>query len=175
MLTLAATFESSDRARTALAALRARLPAVEHVSLLVPGTRPREVENRVPTEDAEAPGMGAALGGVVGGALGLATASFVLPGVGPIIVAGVLAAGIVGAAGGSAVGDRLEDALSQGLPRDELETYKAALARGYSVLVVGVETDEEADVARETLATTGAEAIDPARDWSTTVPHHGAR
>src|SRR6185369_35751 len=120
MLTLAATFTSSDRARTALDGLRARLPGVEHVSLLLPGTRPRDVEQRVPTEDAEAPGMGAAMGGVVGGALGLATASLILPGVGPIIVAGVLAAGIAGAAGGSAVGDKLEDTLSQGLPRDEL-------------------------------------------------------
>jgi hypothetical protein len=175
MLTVAATFESPARARGAVEALRARLPRVEHLSLLLPGTRPREVEQRVPTEDGEAPGMGAAVGGVVGGALGLATASLVLPGVGPIIVAGVLAAGLTGAAGGSVVGDRLEDTLSQGLPRDELEAYKAALARGYTVLVVGVESDDDAAVVREVLAAVGAAGVDPARDVRAGIRYESAR
>jgi hypothetical protein len=168
MITVAATFRSPDTACAAMRALRARRADLEHTSLLVPGMGPREVEARVPTDEGEAPGMGAAVGGVVGGALGLATASLVLPGVGPIVVAGVLAAGLAGAAGGGAAGDRLEDRLTQGLPRDELEAYKAALARDRSVVVVGVETDEDAEEVREILAAAGAERVDPVRrDWRT--------
>jgi hypothetical protein len=174
MVTVAATFRTAERARAAVEALRARLPGLQHLSLLAPGTSSGSVEKRVPTEEGEAPGMGAAVGGVVGAALGLATASVILPGIGPIVVAGMLAAGLAGAAGGSVVGDQLEDNLTRGIPRDELETYKKSLARGCTVVIVGLETDEEAATTRDVLSKAGAE-VDPARDWNTAAGQHAAR
>lgn len=168
METVAATFTTPEAARAALDALQSQYRDIQHVSLLMPGTPAREIEKRVPTEEGEPPGMGAAVGSVVGGAVGLATASLILPGVGPIIVAGMLAAGIVGAAGGGAIGDRVEEQLTQGIPRDELEAYKVALAHGRSVLIIGVESDEDAEAARQSLEAAGAESVDPAReDWLT--------
>ena len=101
---------------------------------------------------------------VIGGAVGLSAAAIVLPGVGPLVLAGLLAAGIAGTAGGAAVGDTLEDVLSNGVPRDELPIYQAALRAGRSVVVGSVERDTEAQVVRETFEAAGAESVDAARD-----------
>jgi hypothetical protein len=168
MQTVVAIFGSSGSACEAVAALGRAGIARDRVSVLMPGTPERDVERRVPTDQGEPPGMGAALGGVVGGALGLSTAALVLPGIGPIVVAGLLAAGVAGAAGGAVVGDRVEDRLSNGVPRDEQPIYEAALGRGRSVVVAGVEDDEEAERARAAFRAAGAESVDAARDrWLT--------
>jgi outer membrane lipoprotein SlyB len=164
METVTAIFTSPEGARRAAERLRAAGVPAEHIICLWPGTSGREVERKVPTEDAEQPGLGAAVGGAVGGAVGLATASLVLPGVGPIVVAGLLAAGIAGATAGGVIGDNVEEALTRGLPRDELPLYKAALRRGKSVVVITAADDDEAERARSTLRAANAESVDAARD-----------
>src|SRR5437867_3993661 len=81
---------------------------------------------KIPLSDTEQPGMGEAVGGVVGGALGAAggfgagaaLASFLLPGVGPILAGGLFGAGLGGlggAAGGAAAGEAFEEKIA-GLP-----------------------------------------------------------
>jgi hypothetical protein len=81
------------------------------ISALSPGT-PEAAVRRVPTTDAEQPGIGGAIGSVVGGAAGtaggLAVASLALPGVGPVIAAGAIALGLVGALAGGALGGQLD-------------------------------------------------------------------
>src|SRR5205814_6708630 len=139
MQSVVGIFASSGTACSAVDALaRAGLPR-ERIGLLMPGTPPREVERRVPADDAESPGMGAAVGGVIGGAVGLSAAAIVLPGVGPLVLAGLLAAGVAGTAGGAALGDSLEDVLSGGVPHDELRVYEEALRRGRSIVVALVD------------------------------------
>jgi hypothetical protein len=151
----------------------AHLPG-ERITVLMPGASTAEVERAVPTSEGEAPGTGSAIGGVVGGAAGAATgfgaaalASVLLPGVGTIGVLGTAAAavlGLTGVAAGVAAGDRLEDALSDGLPRDELFVYEDALRDGRSVVVALVADDDEAGRARRVLEDAGAESVDAARD-----------
>jgi hypothetical protein len=153
-------FGSPQQAAEAFTRLRALGVAADHVSLLTPGTPPTEVERRTPTEPGEKPGMGAALGSVVGGAVGLSTAALVLPGVGPIVVAGMLAAGIAGAAGGGVVGDRIEENLAHGIPREELMDYEPRLREGKSLVIVVPDTDDEARAARQVLETYGAREIE---------------
>jgi len=122
----------------------------------------------VPADDGESPGMGAAVGGVIGGAVGLSAAAIVLPGVGPLVLAGLLAAGLAGTAGGAVLGDSLEDVLSGGVPHDELRVYEDALRRGRSVVVALIDGDPEADRMRDVLRAAGAETVDAARrNWST--------
>jgi hypothetical protein len=168
MQSVVGIFTSSGTACGAVDALaRAGLPR-ERIGLLMPGTPPREVERRVPAEDAESPGMGAAVGGVIGGAVGLSAAAIVLPGVGPLVLAGLLAAGVAGTAGGAVLGDSLEDVLSGGVPHDELRVYEQALRRGRSIVVALIDGDGEAERAREALRAAGAETVDAARrDWRT--------
>lgn len=146
----------------------------DQINLLSPAEGADGIE-QVPTSDTEQKGMGTALGGVVGGAigaaggmsLGAAAASLFVPGVGPILAAGILAGTILGAGGavgGAAAGKALEEATSDGLPRDELFVYEDALRRGRTVLMVLAENDEEASQARQLVSDTCAESIDAARE-----------
>ena len=53
---------------------------------------------------------------------------------------------------GAVAGSALEEALSNGLPKDELYVYKDALRRGRTVLVVLIEDTDQATTARAVLA-----------------------
>src|SRR5207248_2154446 len=72
----------------------------DRITLLSPGTDTR----RVPTEEGERPGTGAAIGGVVGAATGAAVGfplgaaiTMMIPGIGPIIASGIIGALLFGA------------------------------------------------------------------------------
>jgi len=166
MEAIAGVFSNSQAAERAILALRERGLNGSRTTLLCPGTTEGEAARKVPTSETESQGMGGAVASVVGGALGLATASLILPGVGPIMVAGMLAAGAAGAAGGHAVGETIERKLGNGLPRDELDVYADALRRGRAVVVAGGDTQTEVDQIRETFERAGAESVDSAKeDW----------
>jgi hypothetical protein len=151
MEAIAGVFASAHAAERAILALRERGLNGSRTTLLCPGTSEVEAAREVPTDGTESPGMGGAVASVVGGALGLATASLVLPGVGPITVAGMLAAGAAGAASGHAVGETIERKLGTVLPRDELEVYADALRRGRAVVVAGGDTTNEVERIRATF------------------------
>lgn len=172
MRTITGIFASRDTAAHGLRQLRAVDVHDDRINVLAPGASERQIAD-VPIDAGEAPGMGAALGGVVGGAVGLAAgmplgaavASLVIPGVGPIIAAGLLGAAVFGA-GGAAVGSALEDSLTEGLPRDDLFVYEDALRRGRTVVFVQTEDEREAEAVRTALEGAGAESIDAARqEW----------
>jgi hypothetical protein len=58
----------------------------------------------------------------------------------------------------------MEDAMSHGLPKDELFVYQDALRKGRTVLFVLTEDDTQAEAARTALVAAGAESLDAARD-----------
>jgi hypothetical protein len=89
-------FANNSHAQDAVESLREK--GIAQVTLLMPGEPKQEIEGAVPTEDMEQPGIGPAIGGVIGGAVGIAggmelgavAASFIIPGVGPVMAAGFL-------------------------------------------------------------------------------------
>jgi hypothetical protein len=175
MRTVAGIFKSRSGAESAAQNLRSAGIPDERISLLAPGTTAEELDAAVPTTETEQPGMGKAIGGTVGGALGVAggmhigaaAASLFVPGVGPVIAAGLIGAallGIGGAATGVAAGGAVEDAVAEGLPHDELYVYEDALRQGRTVLIVVAEDDAQGEAAQNILAQSGAESIDAARD-----------
>lgn len=175
MITVAGIFSSYVNASRAVENLRSAGIPEDRITLLSPGTQMDELEREVPTTETEQPGMGKAIGGAVGGALGVAgglhmgaaAASLFVPGVGPILAAGIAGAallGLGGAATGIFAGDKIEDAMGEGMPQDELYVYEDALRRGHSVVVAFAEDDEQKEAARSVLATSGAESLDAARD-----------
>ncbi|HEX8137691.1 MAG TPA: hypothetical protein VF544_08885 [Pyrinomonadaceae bacterium] len=175
MNTVAGIFQARAQAESAARHLQSTGITDEQISLLAPGASAQELDAAVPTTDTEQPGMGAAVGGTVGGALGVAggmqigaaAASLFVPGVGPVIAAGLIGAalfGIGGASVGAATGDAVEDSLDEGLPQDELYVYEDALRQGRTVLLVQAQDDEQAEAARNILAQAGAESIDAARE-----------
>jgi hypothetical protein len=174
MSTVAGIFNSPAEAERAVEGLRSTDIDAERVSLLTPGTGQAMLED-VPTSETEQPGMGPALGGAVGGALGIAgglhlgaaAASLLVPGVGPILAAGLIGAALLGAGGaatGAVVGGSLEDSLAKGLPHDELFVYEDALRRGRTVVLVEADDEAQAATVRGVLAQAGAESVDAARE-----------
>ena len=175
MTTVTGIFNTRIDAERAIENLRSANVSEERINLLTPGESTEEIEQAVPTTETEQPGMGAALGGTIGGALGVAggmhlgatIASHFIPGVGPVLAAGLLGAALIGAGGagvGIAAGNALEEGLAKGLPHDELYLYEDALRRGRSVVIVFADDDAKADTARGIIAGAGAEGIDAARE-----------
>jgi hypothetical protein len=175
MRTVAGIFKSREQAESAAEHLRSIGITGERISFIAPGTSAEELDAAVPTSDTEQPGMGKAIGGWAGGALGVAggmhigaaAASLFVPGVGPVIAAGLIGAallGIGGAATGVAAGGAMEDAIAEGLPQDELYVYEDALRQGRAVVIVVAEDDAQGESARNIMAQAGAESIDAARE-----------
>ncbi|HYE92741.1 MAG TPA: hypothetical protein VEA38_17050 [Terriglobales bacterium] len=170
MKTVAGIFASRDAAVHGIQRLRGIGVREDAINVLAPGAADR-LRGNVPTDEAEQPGMGTAIGAVAGGAtgaaiglpVGVAVSSLVIPGIGPIIAAGIIGAALFGA-GGAAIGHSMEDTLSHGLPRDELYLYEEALRRGKAVVFVQAEAEHDADIVRAALEASGAESIDAARD-----------
>jgi hypothetical protein len=124
----------------------------------------------VPTDSAEQPGMGKAIGALLGGGVGITGGSLLIalvPGVGPITALGLLGAAIVGAAGatvGATMGDKIEKSATQGLPEDEIFVYEDALRQGRSVVIGLAENEKSAALMRELMKREGAESVDAARE-----------
>lgn len=174
MSTVAGIFKSRAEAERAVENLRSAGISDDDISFLTPGTTDEELEAAVPTTETEQPGMGTAFGGVVGAALGTAggihigtaLASLFVPGVGPILAAGVLGAALLGAGGaaaGAAAGSALEDNVT-GLPHDELYVYEDALRQGRTVVIVLADDSAQAETVRGVIEQAGAESVDAARE-----------
>ncbi len=174
METAVGIFSTRPEAERAVRALRAGGIPPDHIQLLLPETASIDLAV-VPTDDAEQPGMGKAVGGVVGAAmgasaglgLGAAAASLLIPGVGAVTAIGLAAAALFGAGGaigGAAAGGALEEKTEQGLPKDELNLYEDALAQGRSIVFVLADSEKEGEKARRGLEEAGAETLDAARE-----------
>jgi hypothetical protein len=100
--------------------------------------------------------------------MALAILSTLILGIGPITAIGFAALGFIGLVGGAvagaAAGGALENAMSDGLPKDELFVYEDALRQGRTVLIALTEDAAQAEAARKVLAQAGAESLDAARE-----------
>ncbi len=168
-------FPSRRQAEEAFGELTSVGIATDRIGLLTPGMTERQVETSVRTTDSEEPGMGKTMGatvgaaiGVAGGAsLGAATATLLVPGVGPVVAVGLIGAalfGLGGAAAGAKVGDSLEERLGEGLPHEDLYLYEYALRRGQSAVVVFAEDGAQADRVREIMSRNGSEDLEVLRE-----------
>jgi hypothetical protein len=160
-------FKSRGEAEDVVRELHSLNIPEKEIGFLTPEMSDEELEARAQITDTERPGMGKAMGAAVGGAmgaaggatLGLAAATLAVPGVGPIIAAGVIGAALLGAAGaatGAVAGDAVEEALGEGLPHENLFIYEEALRRGNSVVITFVDDSDKSDHAREIMRRHGS-------------------
>jgi hypothetical protein len=170
MKSVTGVFRSVTDAQQALAELRSVGLPEDRVTLLTPGKHHPDM-GAVPTVAAEQPGMAKAMGALVGGAAGLSGGPLIvaalIPGVGPITAIGLLGGAVLAAAGagvGAVAGGKLENAMTEGLPEDEVFVYEDALRQGRSVLIAMTENEAEAEKFREMLKKQGAESVDAARE-----------
>jgi len=175
MESVVGVFQSADDVRRALELLQEIHIDRNHTTILWPGDE--NAPQRMTAIDNQSTRPGEALGGTVGGALGVAggatlgaaVASLFVPGVGTIVVAGVLAAALLGTGGalvGAAVGDALEHGLVRGIPDDELYLYESALRQGRTVFLVSAEGQHIARKVQEVFRHVGAADLAAVReDW----------
>jgi hypothetical protein len=162
MQTVVGVVQNEERAREVANAIVRRAPQAR-IRILTPRESARDVA-KMPADEAEQPGMGSAIGAVAGGAAGAAVASLLVPPAGAIAILGLAAGALLGGLGGMAAGDKIEDAGSYGLSRDELLVYADVLRRGNSIVVAWVEANDDVRHVREVMADAGVGSIDAARD-----------
>ncbi len=173
METVAGVFRSREVARTAARRLLDSGFPDERIRLLYPDSAEAEVRS-LPTSDTEQPGVGAAIGGVVGAAVGIAggfelgiAATALIPGVGPVVAAGIAGAALLGVGGlaaGAELGSQSDTACTEGIPADEVFFYEDALRQGRSVLIAFPNNAKEKEEAQASMKAVGAESLDAARD-----------
>lgn len=93
------------------------------------------VTDAVGTKDDRGAVTGAVTGGLVGGLLG-AAAALVIPGVGPVVAAGVLATSLGYATAGVAIGGILGAMTGAGLSEDEAQYYEKQFHAGKAIVTV---------------------------------------
>ena len=156
MQSVGGMFASCKDGERAAERLHARGFSADQLNILAPGSHPDM--STIVTDEGERSGVGAAIGGVVGGAAGAAGGMHVIaamaggfiPGVGPVVAAGLLGAALAGATG-AVVGTAMEHAMATGLPKDEWLVYEDALRRGKTVLIALPNDEAQAAAAREVL------------------------
>jgi phage-related tail protein len=130
--------------------------------------------DKVPTTDAEADGMGTAVGALWGGGVGAsaglaggaALASLLVPGVGMIFAIGLGAAAVLGLGGaaiGAKAGEVAEHSLDIGVPRDDVTFYRELLKRGRSLVITNLEDEKTAETAKSIIEQRGGENVNEAR------------
>ena len=164
-------FTSRPAAEAAIEALCGSGISEQRISFLTPNDA---VPATVPTADTEGFGSGRAMGAVVGGAVGLGggfglavmVASALLPSADSLAVAlwSALVLGMGGAVGGFVLGGRIEEATTDGLPKDEMLVYEDALRWGRCVVIGAAKNTSEADAFRRLLCENEAETVDVARN-----------
>jgi hypothetical protein len=170
MKAVTGVFGSKADAERALAQIRSTGLSEDRITLLTPENQKMQ-EAEAPIVAAEQPGMGKAVGAVLGTAAGFSGGPLIvaalLPGVGPITALGLLGGAILAAAGasiGAIAGGKVEDAMTEGLPEDELFVYEDALRKGRSVLIALADDEAAASRLRALLRVEGAETVDAARE-----------
>ena len=173
MRAVAGVFSSREAAHRAAAALAGAGFAHDRITVLYPEASESQVRS-LPASDTEQPGMGSAIGGMLGAALGAASGfelgvamTALIPGVGPVLAAGIAGAAILGTGGligGAELGGAAEQRSTAGIPADEIFFYEDALRQGRSLVVLLAEGDDEAGRARDVLSRERAESIDAARE-----------
>ena len=129
--TVSRLYDSYSQAQRAVEALENAGFTASEVSLIS-----RYRDDNTLADDASGAATGATAGAVAGGTAGLLAALGVIaiPGIGPLVAAGVLATTIAGAAGGGVVGGLLGALTDYGVSEEEAHVYSEGIRRGSSLV-----------------------------------------
>jgi uncharacterized membrane protein len=113
----------------------------------------RQRDNGELVDDASGAATGASVGAVAGAGTGLLTALGVMaiPGLGPLVAAGVLATTLAGAATGAAAGGILGALTDYGVSEEDAHVYSEGVRRGGTLVSVRVDDEARAQMARDIL------------------------
>ena len=136
--TVSKLYDTYSQAQRAVEALEQAGFSSSEVSLIS-----RYRDDNTLADEASGATTGATAGAVVGGGTGLLAALGVIaiPGIGPLVAAGLLATTLVGAAGGSVVGGLIGALTDFGVSEDDAHVYSEAVRRGSSLVTVRTDDD----------------------------------
>ena len=122
------------------------------------------------SQAAEGAATGAMSGGIVGGLIGL-LGSLLIPGVGPIVVGGVLASTLAGAGIGAATGGLIGALMGLGLPEEDARHFDTGIQSGGILVTVnaGTRSREAVEILRSHGADLGPSGIGRYGDFATGV------
>jgi hypothetical protein len=121
---------------------------------------PGKIIDGTATGLAEGAAAGALTGGVIGGLVGLISA-LLIPGVGPLVVGGVLASSLLGMGVGAATGGLIGALVGMGVPEEDAKYFDAGLREGRTMVTVN-NTNEAPDEAISILERHGGD-LGPSR------------
>jgi hypothetical protein len=156
---IAAVFDVEEDAVQALDALREAGIHPEQVSVMMPDrVATGAEEDDAGAQMAGGAAGGATMGGIVGGLAGwlLGIGALAIPGIGPVLGAGVLGSILAGAAIGAAAGGLLGGLVSLGIPEEEARTYERHLQAGRVLVTVHPADVPTAEQLRDVLEANGA-------------------
>ncbi len=132
--TVSRLFDSYSQAQAAVEALEQAGFTSSEISLV---SRYRD-DNTLADDEVSSTATGATAGALVGGGGGLLAALglIAIPGIGPLVAAGVLATTLVGAAGGSVVGGLIGALTNAGVSEEDAHVYSEGVRRGSSLVTV---------------------------------------
>lgn len=147
-------FDEYDQARDAVRALEDAGFSTADISLVASNAEDRTSEVTDDDDSSEGAATGATIGGVAGAGAGLLASLGVLaiPGLGPLVAAGVLATTLTTAAGGALAGGLVGSLVDYGMSEDEAHLYAEGVRRGGTLVTVRAD-EERAARARSILET----------------------
>jgi uncharacterized membrane protein len=161
--TVVGVFDSPNRAEMALNELKDQGFAPDQISVVARDARDaRDLTERADIDaGAAGAGTGAVLGGITGGVVGwlVGIGALAIPGIGPVVAAGVLATTLGGAAVGAAAGGLIGALVDLGVPEEEAGAYEESVRQGGILLTVQANSDDEARLARATFDHHGGSAV----------------
>ena len=159
--TVLGTFAQGSAATGALNALREADFRAEQVSVISRDTATAEQlaadTDMVADEAGRSAMAGTLLGGLAGWLIGLS--AFAIPGVGPIIGAGIIGTTLAGAGLGAAAGGFVGALGTYGIPEAEAQGYEEALRQGHVLLSVHATGTADAARARAIFTASGSQSV----------------
>ena len=166
-------FDDYQSARSAVTALHQAGFTSNEVSLVASNSDKRYVEE----DGASGAATGAGVGGAVGAGAGILTSLGVLaiPGLGPLVAAGILATTLATTAAGAAAGGLIGSLIDYGVPEEDAHLYAEGIRRGGTLVTVRASIDRaakaeaileqhqpvDADARRDYYAQSGWSTYDP--------------
>ncbi|MBA3555852.1 MAG: general stress protein [Gemmatimonadales bacterium] len=134
--TVVGLFDSRGRAEAAIRDLKAAGFAEDQIGVAMQDrSEQQNLMDETGSQAAEGAAKGAVSGGVVGGLMGL-LGSLLIPGVGPIVVGGVLASTLAGAGIGAATGGIIGALMGLGVPEEDAQHFDLKLRSGGILVTV---------------------------------------
>jgi hypothetical protein len=135
---LVAVFDTQEDAVRALDGLREAGVRPEHVSLMMSQGQAAPGEDDRGADVAGGAASGATMGGILGGLAGwlIGLGALTIPGIGPVLGAGILGSILAGAAIGAAAGGLLGGLVGLGVPEEEARGYEAHVRAGRILLTI---------------------------------------